>query len=316
MHARDKQRVKLGNDGMNSVMHGDCLRVMRIMPAKSIDLIYLDPPFNSGKNWGEFDDRWKWDEYLAFMRARLRQCHRVLKSTGTIYLHCDPNISHYLKVMMDSIFGRANFRNEITWKRSHNHSDAKKFGALTDRILFYGHPSKFNPQRVPYSAKYIAESFRHDDGDGRGRYRVDNLSPPGGRGPVFEFHGHTRPWVMTKTNLKALEKDGRIYIPNRGQRIPARKRYLAETSGRVVGDIWTDISPVGSSANERTGYPTQKPVALLERIIKASSNPGDVVLDPFCGSGTTLVAAQKLGRKWIGIDANKRACELARERLA
>ena len=320
---------------------------------ESIDLIYLDPPFNSKRKYSflvdgvqrvVFDDTWSWNDdaredfsqvvrqypcggimeglrlmlgegpqlaYLSYVANRLIECHRVLKPTGSIYLHCDPTASHYIKVMMDAIFGWRNFRNEITWKRSHSHSDAKKkFGVLTDRLLFYSKNENytFNQIHVPYSDEYIASKFTHRDDNGR-RYRPDNLNPPGGRGPVYEFHGITRPWRMTQDKIEQLDAEGRIYTKSK---IPQLKRYLDETSGKAVADIWTDIKPIGSAAK---GYPTQKPIALLERIIKASSNPGDVVLDPFCGSGTTMVAAQNLGRKWIGIDMSMYTRKVIEQRL-
>ena len=219
----------------------------------------------------------------------------------------------YLKLVMDAVFGRAQFRNEITWKRFNFHADAKRFGAITDRLLFYARTDacRFTPVRTPYSDEYIASKFTHQDNDER-RYRLDNLNPPGGRGPVYEFHGVTKPWRMTKDKLEALDAEGRIYTKST---IPQLKRYLDEMPGQAVPDIWIDISPINPAAKERVGYPTQKPLALLRRIIKASSNPGSVVLDPFAGCATACIAAEKLERHWVGIDISEKAAELVERRM-
>ena len=337
----------------NRLYFGDCLDVLREDIAdNTVDLIYLDPPFNSkrlynafigGAQWVAFNDTWCWHEavddfhevaarvdiapameglrrilgdgpelaYLAYMANRLAECRRVLKPTGSIWLHCDPTMSHYLKAVMDVVWGRKMFKNEIVWKRFNFHADAKRFGAITDRILFYSGGDAFNPVRVPYSDSYIKSKFTHRDEDGR-QYRLDNLNPPGGRGPVYEFHDVTKPWRMTKDRLEQLDAEGRIYTKSR---IPQLKRYLDEMPGQAVADLWADIPPINSRAKERLGYPTQKPLALLERIIGASSNEGDVVLDPFCGCGTTIHAAQALRRKWIGIDVCVNACKIIERRL-
>ena len=301
-----------------------------------MDLIYADPPFNTGKDWGAFDDRWSarnphgppvapeivkaarlhslgMAHYIAHMAARLLAMRRLLKPTGSIYLHCDPTASHYLKMLMDVVFGVRNFRNEVVWKRSTGHPDAKRFGSISDRILFYVRTGDylFNRVRVPHSQSYIKSKFRHQDK--RGRFRLSDLNPPAGRGPVYEFHGVTRPWVLTEEKMRALDHEGRIYSKSK---IPQLKRYLNELPDQAVADIWTDVSPINSQAKERLGYPTQKPLALLDRIIRASSNPGDLVLDPFCGSGTTLEAAHKLGRRWIGIDIGEEAIRISTERMA
>lgn len=251
--------------------------------------------------------------YLAYMAARLLECQRVLKPTGSIYLHCDPTMSHYLKLLMDAIWGRGAFRNEITWKRFNFHADAKRFGAITDRLLFYagGDRCAFAPVRVPYSDEYVAAKFTHADADGR-RYRLDNLNPPGGRGPVYEFHGVTKAWRMTKDKMEALDAAGRIYTKST---VPQLKRYLDELPGQAVPDIWTDVPPVNPQAKERVGYPTQKPLALLRRIVAASAPEAGVVLDPFCGCATACIAAEQLGRQWIGIDISPKAAELVERRL-
>jgi len=235
-------------------------------------------------------------------------------TTGSLYLHCDANASHYLKIILDAIFGAQNFRNEIIWKRTTAHSDARKqFGAHTDTILFYAKMDAvlFHVPYQAYDDAYMKSKYRYKDDDGR-QYRLSDLNPPGGRGPVYEYHGLTRPWRFTKENMLKLEAEGRIYTKSR---IPQLKRYLDEMSGMPLGNLRDDIPPINSQASERLGYPTQKPLALLERIIKASSNPGDVVLDPFCGCGTTIAAAQTLNRRWIGIDITHLSISLQKYRL-
>ncbi len=324
---------------------------MRGMNSGSVDLIYLDPPFNSKANYAApigsqaagaaFKDTWSLSDvdaewinlieakhpalhrvllaamtdsdksYLAYMAARLVEMRRVLKPTGSIYLHCDPTMSHYLKLVMDAIYGRKAFRNEIVWKRFNFHADAQRFGAITDRVLFYNVGDAFNPVREPYSEEYIKSKFTHEDDDGR-RYRLADLNAPGGRGPVYEFHGVTKPWRMTRDKIEALDAEGRIYTKSE---IPQLKRYLDEMPGQAVADLWADISPINPRAKERVGYPTQKPLALLRRIIAASSNPGDVVFDPFCGCATALIAAEELERQWIGIDISPKAAELIQIRM-
>ena len=338
-----------------TIWTGDNLDIMRGMNSESVDLIYLDPPFNSNQNYAApvgsaaagaaFKDTWTlsdldvaWmgliaDEqpatahvlqtaglthgkgmqsYLTMMAVRLMEMRRLLKPTGSIYLHCDPTASHYLKLLMDGIFGAGQFRNDITWKRFNFHSDAKRFGRVADNILFYSESDDyhFNRQKAPFSREYIESKFTQEDE--RGRFQPDNLNPPGGRGPVYEFHGITKAWRFTEEKMKALEADGRIYTAGK---VPRLKRYLDELDGQAVHTIWTDIPPVNSQAKERVGYPTQKPLALLERIIKASSNEGDMVLDPFCGCATACVAANRLGRKWVGIDISPKAVELVNMRL-
>jgi site-specific DNA-methyltransferase (adenine-specific) len=349
----------------NVLYFGDNLEILRkYIPDNSIDLIYLDPPFNSKKDYNilfkenggveseaqikAFTDTWHWTQaaentyhevvtkgplkvgkligalhdsignndvmaYLVMMTIRLVELHRVLKPTGSLYLHCDPTASHYLKLVLDQIFGPANFRNEIVWKRFNFHADAKRFGRLSDRVLFYTKSSDytFNRLKVAFSDEYVASKFTHVDSDGK-RYRLDNLNPPGGRGPVYEFHGATQPWRFTKDRMLQLEAEGRIYT---GSKVAQLKRYLDEQEGQAVHELWTDVAPMNSQARERLGYDTQKPQALLERIIKASSNEGDVVLDPFCGCGTAVVAAQKLNRHWIGIDITHLAVALMEYRL-
>jgi DNA modification methylase len=251
--------------------------------------------------------------YLVMMTPRLLEIHRVLKSTGSMYLHCDPTASHYLKVISDQIFGPTNFRNEIVWKRFNFHADAKRFGRVTDRLLFFTKSDTFtfNQLRVPFSEEYLASHFRYQDDDGR-VFRLDNLNPPGGRGPVYEFHGQTRPWRFTEEKMRELDADGYIWTQSK---VPQLKRYLDELAGQAIHELWDDIPPINPRAKERLGYPTQKPQALVERIIQASTNEGDIVLDPFCGCGTTVAAAEKLGRSWIGIDITYLAIALIEQRL-
>ncbi len=342
------------NFASGTVWTSDNLSVLRGMNSECVDLIYLDPPFNSNRTYeapigsqaagAAFRDAWTLDlidvhehgeladrspaayavieaarqahgksmqAYLIMMAVRLIEMRRLLKPTGSIYLHCDPTASHYLKLLMDGIFGRAAFRNEIVWKRFNFHADAKRFGAITDRILFYSSGETFNPVRLPYSAEYIRTKFTHRDPDGR-RYRLENLNPPGGRGPVYEFHGVTKAWRMTQKKIEQLDAEGRIYTDSP---IPQLKRYLDEMPGQAAPDLWADIPPINPRAKERTGYPTQKPLALLDRILKASTKPGDLVLDPFCGCATALVAADRLSRQWAGIDLSPLAVKLVNERI-
>jgi adenine specific DNA methylase Mod len=263
--------------------------------------------------------------YLVMMAPRLVELRRVMKPTASIYLHCDPGASHYLKMLMDAVFGPGNFKNEISWKRTTTKSDfrqgAKNWPRIRDIILYYAKngekQSTFNQQFASYSEDYIQNKYRHAGDDGR-HYMLDKLTAPGmgTRGhPQYEFMGVTRYWVYNKEKMEGLLKEGRIVQPSPGS-VPRYKRYLDEVKGVAYGDTWDDISAINSMALERLGYPTQKPEALLERIIKASSNEGDIVLDPFCGCGTTIAAAQKLSRRWIGIDVTYLAIALMKSRLA
>ena len=352
-------------DWKNKLYFGDNLEILREhVASESVDLIYLDPPFNSNATYnvlfqektGEksaaqitaFEDTWHWGmeseyayqevvkegtrkladliqafriflgqndmmAYLVMIAQRMVELHRVLKPTGSIYLHCDPTASHYLKLLMDAVFGAQNYRNEIVWKRFNFHADAKRFGRVADRLLFFTKSNEFvfNQNRVPFSNEYVEDKFTHVDKDGR-RYRLSDLNPPGGRGPVYEFHGVTKPWRFTEEKMLQLEAEGRIYI---GSTVAQLKRYLDELPGQAVHELWIDISPINPQAKERLGYPTQKPETLLERIILASSNEGDLVLDPFCGCGTTIAVAERLKRRWIGIDITHLAISLMRHRL-
>ncbi|MCX5804057.1 MAG: DNA methyltransferase [Proteobacteria bacterium] len=251
--------------------------------------------------------------YLAMMAPRLLELRRVLKPTGSIYLHCDPTASHYLKMLIDSVFGPTNFRNEIVWQRFGSHNDPKRFGRVTDSILFYSKTDNyvFNPIRGSYSEDHLSKRFRHSDPDGR-KFWPNTCLAPGGRGPSYEWHGHVRNWRFTKEHMAELDANGEIYYSARG--MPYRKNYLDSLPGQLVQNLWTDIK-MTKSGSERLGYQTQKPEALLERVIQASSNEGDIVLDPFCGCGTTIAVAERLKRKWVGIDITQAAIVVIKERL-
>jgi len=258
------------------------------------------------------------------MAARLVELHRVLKPTGSLYLHCDPTASHYLKMILDMVFGARNFQGEVIWQRTTSHVTSKRWARLHDVILCLAkdiEQVKFNPPRIQPNDEWVEKEYRFEDE--RGRYMVDNLTGAGTtngpsgqpwRGVDPKKIGAGRHWRYIPETLDKLDSEGRIHWPKKGQ-YPKLKQYLQETGGKAVGDLWTDISVLGRTSGERLGYPTQKPVALLERIIQASSNPGDVVLDPFCGCGTAVHAAQKLGRIWAGIDITPLATTLIKSRL-
>jgi len=342
----------------NTLYTHDNLYVLCGMNSESVDLIYLDPPFNSKRMFSapvgsraagaSFKDMWSWKDvdeyyldtfassfpalakyiasvghahskqmmvYLTYMSQRIIEMHRILKETGSLYLHCDQTASHYLKILLDFIFGKNNFRNEIVWKRTTAHSDSGKYGMNADCILYYTKSNRctFIPQFQEYSDEY-KKRFREDE---NGRVFIDdNLSAKGlsGGGYEYEFKGVFNLWRCPKETMRQYEKEGKLYFTNRGG--IRLKRYLDELQGLLCQSIWTDINPINSQSNERTGYPTQKPLALLHRIIKASSNEGDTVLDPFCGCATTCVAAQQLQRKWIGIDIEKQSVKILIERLS
>jgi DNA modification methylase len=304
-------------------------------PDECVDLIYLDPPFFSNKHyeviWGDeaevrsFEDRWEGgiQVYVNWMRERMIELHRVLRPTGSLYLHCDPNASHYLKVMCDGVFGQGRFRSEVIWKRSSAHSDMKQgraqLGSIHDTILVYskGDEWTWNPIFKPYDPAYVASKYRHvEPGTGR-KYRLDNLTGPGGAGkgnPEYEVMGVTRHWRYSREKMDELIAEGRIVQTKPGT-VPQYKRYLDEMPGVPLQDVWTDLDPINSRARERLGYPTQKPEALLERIIRLSSNPGQIVLDPFCGCGTTVAVSERLGRQWVGIDISPTAVNLMVRRV-
>lgn len=363
----------------NSLYFGDNLDILRSeIKSESVDLIYLDPPFNSKAAYNRlfksrdgripqaqrtaFEDTWIWGDqaereftelvrqsnvdvsemmqalrnflgendvmaYLTMMANRLLELHRVLKNSGCLYLHCDPTASHYLKVVMDGIFGNANFSNEIIWKRTTTKNDYKQ-GAVNwprvhDTILMYyknyeaaKDAKRFNQPFEQYDEQYLQNFYRHTDPDGR-RYRLSDLTAPG-RGtrghPQFEFLGVTRYWRHNKEKMDQLYREGRIVQAKPGG-VPAFKRYLDEMPGVAAGDVWTELRPVQGIGREFLGYQTQKPLPLLERIISASSKEGDTILDPFCGCGTAIHAAEKLRRRWIGIDITHVAISLVEDRL-
>ena len=351
----------------NRLYFGDCLEVMREdIPDDSVDLIYLDPPFNSkrlynaymgGAQWVAFDDTWQWYEaiddfhevasrphlagmveglrmtlgegsqlaYLSYMANRLVECHRVLKLTGSIYLHCDPTMSHYLKAVMDAVFGTGCFVNEISWRRSRTRSSiSRKFRSAHDVILFYGKSDRRHFQMQYRDLSDASKAIYNKVGE-HGQYRLVPLLVSGHRGgstgsiwrgidpnPRGKNGMH---WVTTPSNLEQYESENRIVWPNKSDGVPQLKYYLHESPGAPVDDFWDDISLISSQSTESLGYPTQKPLALLNRIIAASSTDGDVVLDPFCGCGTAVHAAQALGRRWIGIDICVNACKVIEQRL-
>lgn len=265
--------------------------------------------------------------YLVAMAIRLFEIHRVLKLTGSFYLHADPVASHYLKILLDVIFGPENFRNEITWKRTSAHSDAKhKWADVADVILYYAKSkaARFVPQYVAHDVGYVQDFYRFDDGDGRGLYRLGDMASPNPRQNLMyawmNFPHPAKGWRYSRETMQKLHDEGRIHYPSLKDKTPdhskrpALKRYLNEQAGSIITNVWTDIPPV-QAKGESLGYPTQKPLALLERIISASSQPGDVVLDCYCGCGTTVTAAHKLHRKWIGIDITAVAVAVIKSRL-
>ena len=310
---------------------GDNLEQLRKLPDACVDLIYIDPPFNSNRNyevfWGEtkekrsFEDRHASTQaYIEFMRPRCVELRRVLKKTGSFYYHCDDHASHYVKQMLDQIFGQNQFLNEIVWKRTGARSDAKRWNQLHDTLLVYtgGGEYAWNPQFEEYSEDYVATKYRFTDPDGR-IYRLDNMTSPNPRpNMMYEWKGFPSPpkgWRYSRETMAELHAQGRIWYPDNKTKRPQLKRYLDEMHGIPMGSVWTDIDPINSQALERLGYPTQKPLALLERIVRASSNENDIVLDAFCGCGTALVAAQNLKRQWIGIDVSPTACRVMAKRL-
>lgn len=346
---------------MNTLYLGDCLNVLRDnVPDESVDLVYIDPPFNSKRDYNiffddkeiqtqriAFEDTWTLKNitdslaelhtlqtdnlyfllityqkvaphafpYLTMMALRILELHRVLKPTGSFYLHCDPTMSHYLKTACDIIFDAKNFRNEIVWKRTTAHNDPGKYGANIDLILFYTKSDDWiwNELYLEHEEKYLAR-FKNKDVDGR-LWQDDNLTAKGlsGGGYEYEYKGSKSLWRVPMETMKRLDAEGRLHFTNKGG--IRLKRYLDENKGTVLQALWDDISPINSQAKERLGYPTQKPKALLERIIQASSNEGDTVLDGFCGCGTTIDAAEGLHRSWIGVDISPIAISLIKRRL-
>ena len=313
---------------------GDCLDQLKHLPDDCIDLCYIDPPFNSNRNyevfWGEtkekrsFEDRHASTQaYIEYMRPRCVEIARVLKKTGSFYYHCDWHASHYVKVMLDVIFGENNFQNEIIWKRSAAHTDAKQgskhYGRLHDVLFLYtGGDKKYtwNQQYTPLSDAYIKSHYTNMDPDGR-LYMWDNLTGPGGaaKGNAFyEALGVKGYWRYTKEKMDVMIASGEVAIPPRGTK-PRLKRYLDRSKGVALPSVWDDLPPLNSQAKESLGYPTQKPLALLDRIVAVSSNENDIVLDAFCGCGTALVSSQRMNRQWVGIDISPTACRVMAKRL-
>ena len=358
------------NFAPSTIWTGDNLPVLRGMNSACVDLIYLDPPFNSNRNYeapigskaagAAFKDAWTLNDidvyehgelaeinpkvhsvietakqihgkgmqsYLIFMGIRLIELYRILKDTGSIYLHCDSTASHYLKLLMDAVFMSSSTYCEIIWKRTNTHNDARNtFPKVSDTIHFYAMSNTiFNPIYQDHSEDYIKKFYRFNDNDGRGPYRLGDMSSPNPR-PLMMYDWKSYPcpvkgWRYKAETMAELDREGRIYYPTFKNGSPdfskrlCLKRYLSEQKGTKIGNIWTDIKRIDNNNKERTGYPTQKPLALLERIIKASSKPGDLVLDPFCGCATSLVAAERLGRQWAGIDLSPLATRLVEERI-
>ena len=272
-----------------------------------VKLAYIDPPFNTQRSWLHYDDALEHSVWLAMMRDRLEQIQNLLAQDGSVYVHCDSSESHYLKAVMDDVFGRSNFRTEIVWKRTTAHSDAKTWSQITDSIFFYSMSPiiTWNAPYLEHSDEYVTTKYRSVDPDGR-RYQLDNLTSPNPRpNMTYEWKGFAPPafgWRYSVETMTKLDAEGRIWYPNDKTKRPRLKRYLDESKGRLADNLWTDISPVNSQAKEDSGYTTQKPEKLLQRIIAASSDKGDIVLDCFLGSGTTAAVAHKMGRRWVGIE--------------
>jgi DNA modification methylase len=308
----------------NQIICGNTIKKLQKIPDNKIDLVYLDPPFFTERNFESFDDKWdSLDQYLNFMIDVLSQCHRVLKKTGSLYLHCDMHASHYLKIELDKIFGRKKFQNEVVWKRHNAHNDTKQgskmFGRIHDTIFHFTKSNSFtwNTMYDPYPEEYIKKYYKYVEPETDRRYALGDVSGPGGASkgnPRYSFLGITRYYRFSKKRMMQMYRDGKIVQRAKGT-VPLQKRYLDEMPGIMLQDIWNDIKSVQVTKKEDTGYSTQKPLKLLERIIQISSNEKDLVLDPMCGSGTTLVASQNLGRKFIGIDSSKEACQIARKRV-
>lgn len=366
----------------NRLFYGDNLEVLRqSVGTETVDLVYLDPPFNSNRSYNvifsrhsvvenadsaqiqAFDDTWRWTPvteeqyeryvttgelpsrvadaltamrtllgendalaYLVNMAPRLVELHRALKLTGSLYLHCDSTMSHYLKVLLDAIFGADRFRSEIIWQRTNAHGNAStNWATVTDIILYYSKSSNFEWTQPfhPLTEHHVGAKYTGVEPNGR-RFSTADMRNPSPRPnlmyPFTALNGityqpHANGWVYSQETMAGYDAAGRIYYPREPTGRPRLKKYLDEAKGTVMPNVWTDIPPINSRAAERLGYPTQKPVALMERILQASSLPGDVVLDPFCGCGTTIDAAISLDRAWIGIDVTYLSIDLIEKRL-
>lgn len=349
---------------VNRLYYGDNLEWMQEWPDECVDLVYLDPPFNSKADYNilygveqggspaqvqAFTDTWRWGDqackdrdlalncpgrlpeiirslemmlkpsgmlaYLCHLAPRLWHLRRLLKDTGSLYLHCDDTADRYVGVLLDGVFGARNRRNTIHWKRTSAHNNARRFGRTSDTVYFYaksGERVRWHGSFKILDEEYLRKFYRHRDE--RGRYMLDNLKSPGPQGYWYDFHGHRGPWRYPEPKMKLLEASGQLHLPQRGG-VPRYRRYL-KTEQQPVQDIWTDIPPIGSHARERLGYPTQKPEALLRRIIEASSNKGDLILDPYCGCGTAVHVACELERNYIGIDITHLAIAVIEHRFA
>ena len=349
----------------SKLYYGDNLEVLRKhVKDESIDLIYLDPPFNSKVNYNiifkdkaghapaqirAFNDTWTWTSesemtygilmdtkigsvisglrdvvgtndlmaYLVMIAIRLLELHRVLKPTGSLYLHCDPTASHYLKIILDSIFGIENFLNEVVWKRYGSHNDSKRYANVHDTIFYYVKNKNkriWNKLYLEYDDEYVKNAYSYNDKNGAYTTSPLQARSLSGGGYNYTWKGITDTWKFPQQRLDELDKQGLIHWPKTGS-TPRRKVYLKDAKGLPVTDMFLDVKSLSSSHKERMDYPTQKPLALLERIISASSNEGGTVLDPFCGCGTAVIAAEKLGRAWIGIDITHLAVNLIEKRL-
>ena len=356
---------------VNKLYYGDNLEVLRkYIKDESIDLCYIDPPFNSKRNYNQiynnlgkedqaqaqaFVDTWTWDNhanealeeiqsnyqgkftsqtidlidgltkvlgkgsllaYLVSMTLRIVEIHRVLKSTGSFYLHCDPTASHYLKIVLDTVFCSqgGDYIAEITWERTSAHSDSKTFANTTDVIFLYSKRIlMFNQQFKPYSEEYLKKYYKHQDGKGRFLDRDLTAGGLSGGGYNYDWKGIKKLWRCPIETMQKYEEQNKLYYTRNGT--PRLKQYLEEMPVVPLTNLWNDIPPINSQASERLGYPTQKPEALLERIIKASSNKGDVILDAYCGCGTTIAVAERLERNWIGIDITYQSISLMLKRL-
>jgi site-specific DNA-methyltransferase (adenine-specific) len=360
---------------MSNVLYcGDNLEVLEeYVPEESIDLVYIDPPFNSQRTFNvvykdsraqerAFKDYWSWAEaastyvtyvseapikirsllnllhdhlvnddpdmlaYVTMMAPRIVALHRSLKPTGTLWLHCDPTASHYLRVMLDAIFGPDRFLNEVVWKRTHSHGDpSRHFGAVTDSLLVYTKSKSytFNPQYRPFAEDYAAKRFNGEDEDGRMWQSVTLRSPnprpnlhypyPASNGVTYKPHKNG--WSCEPEVMARYDRENRLHFPTKPGGQLRLKMYLDESKGVKVQSLWEDIPPINSQAVERVGWPTQKPLALLDRVIRTSSNDGDLVLDAFCGCGTTVLSAERTGRRWIGIDIAQKGVEILEKRF-
>ena len=370
---------KVKNVKSRTIFTGDNLPVLRGLEPESVDMVYADPPFNSGRQWAApigsaaagamFRDAWTLQDvdvawsgeirarnpalaavieasglaagkpmqaYLTMLAVRAMEIRRVLKPTGVFFLHCDTTAGRYIGLMLDAVFGYQQCRNEIVWKRTSAHGRTRRFGPVHDRIFFYSRSDAWKWRNVhqPYGTEYLNRHYRHTNGSGE-RYKLDDLTAPGVR------HGESgepwrgcdpsergRHWAFPRTwpgadavpsgtqdALDFLDAQGRIQWPAKEGGMPRFVRYLSDMPGIPAQDVIDDVRPVNSQAKERTGYPTLKPLTLMRRLIECSTDEGDLVLDPFCGCATTLVAAEHLGREWTGIDVSPVAVRLVRERM-